>query len=213
MDPRLQLAPGVRVFVFLLAVIVTGTWAILRHVPHGEATASAVVTPVRTQEVQSVAIDTPHARRDHRRLPLHELRALLTTRPGELLDEQALAADRRALEQALVSRGYLAARVAPAAVTFAANGGAYVVFDVERGPMYHLRSVTVTGPGEGDAGVVTIAAGDEAVQARIDGARQSLQEVLGTRSARSRVELYVHEDRDAAVVDVELVTTEVTVLR
>src|SRR5688572_24215895 len=112
---------------FLAALAVVGTWIAVRHVPtHGTANAAAVVdTAARTQEIQSVSIDTPRARREDRRLPLLELRSLLTTKPGELLDAQKLEADRRALEGALTSRGYLAARVSPASISFGANGGAY----------------------------------------------------------------------------------------
>ena len=198
----------------VLAVIVVGAWFAARHLPHGQASADAVVdTSVRTQEVQSVSIDTPRARREDRRLPLAELRSLLTTKPGELLDEHKLDADRRVLEEALVGRGYLAARVAAPSVTFAPNGGAFVVFDVDRGPMFRLRSVTVTGPGEADVGVVTISAGDDAVPARIERARQTLQDVLANRASKARVEARVHEDFANASVDVELATVEVTVLR
>lgn len=203
-----------RSLLFLAAVVIAGAWAIARHIPHGEANAAAIVEqPVRAQEVQSVSIDTPGASTIERRLPLADLRALLTTKPGELVDAYKLEADRRALEQALAARGYLAAKVAPASVTFGAKGGAYVVFDVQRGPMFRLRSVEVTGPGERHAGVVTLSPGDDAVMTRIERARQTLQELLAARSSRSIVELRVREDRTTATVDVELATTEVTVLR
>ena len=175
--------------------------------------AEAVLKRVRTQEVQSVSIDTPRSPRDERRLPISELRTLLATKAGDLLDEQKLEADRRALEATLVARGFLAATVSPASVTFADNGGAYVVFDVDRGPMYRLRSITVTGPGEADAGVVTLSPGDDAIRSRIERARQSLADALAHRATRSHVEVQVHEDPATASVDVELATTEVTVLR
>lgn len=147
-----------------------------------------------------------------RRLPLAELRALLGTQPGKLLDEQTLAADRRALERALIERGYLAATVAPAAVTFGANGAAYVVFDVDRGPMFRLRTIMVTGPGE-ELDIVTLSPGDDAVPARIERAKQILEGALAARATRSHVEVRVHEDRANAAVDVELATTVVTVMR
>ena len=198
---------------FLAAVVVAGTWMAAKHLPHGEARADAVEQQVRTQEVQSVSIDTPRSRRDERRLPISELRSLLATKPGELLDEHALETDRRALQDALVARGFLAATVAPASVTFAKSGGAYVVFDVDRGPMYRLRSVTVTGPGEVDASVVTLSPGDDAIPTRIERARQALSDAIAHRASRSRVEVRLHEDPATASVDVELATTEVTVLR
>ncbi len=198
---------------FLAAVAVAGTWVAARHLPQGEAHAESVEKQVRTQEVQSVSIDTPASRRDERRLPISELRMLLTTKPGELLDVQKLETDRMAIEATLVARGFLAARVAPASVTFAKNGGAYVVFDVERGPMYRLRSIRVTGPGEADAGVVTLSAGDDAVRSRIERARQTLAETITHRSTKSRVELRLHEDRATASLDVELATAEVIVMR
>jgi outer membrane protein assembly factor BamA len=198
---------------FLAAVVIAGTWVAARHLPQGEAHAESVEKRVRTQEVQSISIDTPSSRRDERRLPISELRMLLTTKPGELLDQQKLDSDRKAIEAMLVARGYLAARVAPATVTFAKNGGAYVVFDVERGPMYRLRSIRVTGPGEADAEVVTLSAGDDAIRSRIERARQTLAETIAHRSTKSRVEVRLYEDRATASLDVELATTEVTVMR
>lgn len=203
----------VRSLMFLAAVVVTGTWVAARHLPRGEAHAmSAALVEVRTQEVQSISIDTPRSPRDERRLPISELRTLLTTKPGEMLDQQKLEADRKSLETTLVSRGFLAAKVAPASVTFAKNGGAYIVFDVDRGPMYRLRSVTVTGPGAADADVVTLSPGDDAIRARIERSRQMLADTIARRATRSLVEVHVHEDPATASLDVELATTEVTVL-
>lgn len=205
-----------RSWIFLAVVAIAGTWAIVRHIPHGEAQVAAVVAKaeprVQSQAVQSVSIDTPNATAMDRRLPLADLRRLLTTKPGELVDAYKLETDRRALEEALAARGYLAAKVAPATVTFD-DAGAYVVFDVERGPMFRLRNVTVTGPGERHIGVVTLSPGDDAVKSRLDRARQTLQELLAARASRSTVELRLHADHATASVDVELATTEVTVLR
>jgi outer membrane protein assembly factor BamA len=198
---------------FLAAVVVAGTWMVARHLPHGEAHAETALKAVRTQEVQSISIDTPRSPRDERRLPIAELRMLLTTKPGELLDQHKLDEDRRTIEHTLVTRGFLAAKVSPASVTFAKNGGAYVVFDIERGPMYRLRSITVTGPGEVDTDVVTLSPGDEAIASRIERTRQTLAEALAHRATRSRVEVRLHEDPATASLDVELATTEVTVLR
>lgn len=187
----------------LAALVVAGTWLAAHELPRGEAHAGSVLEdPVRTQEIVSVSIDTPSSPRDERRIPIQELRALLATKPGELLDEQKLATDRRAIQGALVARGFLAATVAPASVTFRKNGGAFVVFDVDRGPLYRLGEVTVTGPGSTD--LVTIATGDEAVRARLDRARQTLAEAVAHR--KLTVEMKLREDRASATVDVDLIT-------
>jgi hypothetical protein len=191
----------VRSFVFLAAVVVAGTGLAARYLHRGEAYAEAVMKPVRTQEVQSVAIDTPSLPRQEHRIPSAELRSLLATKPGEMLDAQALVHDRKAIQDALVARGYLSATVDEAHVTFAKTGGAYVVFDVTRGPMYRLRTITVTGPGAKDADVVTIASGDEALPARIERAKQTLAD-----ATRLQVEVVLHEDEKAASLDVELQT-------
>lgn len=192
---------------FLAAVAVAGTWTVAKNLPHGEAYANAVAAEVvRTQEVQSVSIDTPNSPRDERRLPISELRSLLTTKSGQLLDDTKLEADRKAIEAELLARGFLAAEVSPASVTFAKNGGAYVVFDIARGPMFRLRSVTVTGPGQADADVVTLSVGDEAIRARVERARQTLAEALSHRIPKSSVEVRMIEDVETASVDVELAT-------
>jgi outer membrane protein assembly factor BamA len=193
---------------FLAAVVIAGTWVAAHELPRGEAHASAGVAKkdVRTQEVQSISIDTPRSPRDERRIPIQELRSLLSTKAGDLLDEQKLVIDRRVIEDALVARGYLAASVAPASVTFTKDGGAYVVFDIERGPLYRLGEVRITGPGARDADVVTIATGDEAVRSRIERARQTLVETLVHRAPKHTVEMKLHEDRATATVDVDLIT-------
>src|SRR5436190_12636000 len=115
----------------LAAVVVAGTWLAARHLPHGEARADASPTAdVRTQEIVSISIDTPQTRTSlERRLPISELRGVLTSKPGDLLDATKLDVDRRALQDRLAAHGYLAAQVAPASVTFGRNGAAYVVFD------------------------------------------------------------------------------------
>jgi outer membrane protein assembly factor BamA len=199
---------------FLAALAIAGTWVAAKYAPRGEARAEVqALVQVRTQEVVSVAFDTPSSPRHERLLPLAEMRSALTTKSGDLLDETTLATDRVAVETVLKQRGYLAATIATPSVTFTKNGGAYVVFDVERGPLFRIRSVTVTGPGESERDVVTIAAGDDALPARIEHAKQVLAEALAHKSKLARVELRVHEDLAAAAVDVELVTTEVTARR
>jgi len=199
----------VRAALLLSVLVAIATWAVVRQLPESRA---EVIVPVPAGQVQSVAIDEQRVGSQDRGLPLHDLRATLTTRPGEPLDDATLVADRAALEDLLEARGYLAAKVAPAAVVFGRNGGAYVVFDVERGPLFHLRNVTITGPGERDATVLTLAAGDEASRDRIARARQVLEDALARRSTRARVELRIEAHPATATVDVELATTEVTVM-
>ena len=186
---------------FLAAVVVAGTGLAARYVHHGEAHADAVSKRVRTQEVQSISIDTPTAPRHERRLPIAELRQLLGTKTGDLLDEQTLVTDRKALEANLIARGYLAAKVSDAQVTFSKTGGAYVVFDVERGPMYRFGSITVTGPGAKAADVVTISSGDDAIHSRIDRAQQTLAD-----ATKLSVDVVLHEDEKTGSLDVVLVT-------
>lgn len=198
-----------RALLLLTVLAATATWGVLRHLPEGHAD---VARALPAQQVQSVAIDEPRAGSQDRGLPLHDLRGVLATRAGDLLDDAKLAADRAALQDLLAARGYLAAKVAPPAIVYGKHGGAYVVFDVERGPMFHLRDVTITGPGERDVTVLTLASGDEASRDRLARARQVLEDALARRSTRARVELHVVEDPATATVDVELATTEVTVL-
>ena len=179
--------------VFVLAGV--GAWGLTRQLP-AEA---AVGTEQPAQEIQSVAID------GGRNLPQAALRAVLTTKVGDMLDNRRLERDRHALEAALSAMGYLAARAMPPSVTFGPRGGAYVVFDVDRGPMFHLRSITVTGPGQRDAHVVTLSAGDEASEDRLARARQSLLDTFALRGGK-RVDLLVTPDFPSATVDVELAT-------
>ena len=182
------------VLVLLLATVVCVAFAI-RNLPDDE-----VVVTARTFQIKSVAIDGGHG------LPLAALRSVLHSQVGAQLDDTALDHDRAALEEALEERGYLAAHVAPPSVTYDATGGAYIVFDIDRGPMFHLRSVAVTGPGEREIGVVTIAAGDEAVRERVEHARQALLDTIERRGRKAEVALTQRADFAAAAVDVVLET-------
>lgn len=149
------------------------------------------------QQVQSVSIDG-------RALPLAALRSVLSTQPGATLDAARLEQDRIALAAELAARGHLAAHVDPASVTYGPAGGAFVTFQVTKGPVFKLRSVTVTGASERDAGVVTLSAGDDAIADRIERARQALAETLSRRGKASRVTVATRADLAAGVVDVEL---------
>jgi outer membrane protein assembly factor BamA len=173
----LPLQPGwvVRAIVFVTAVVIVAAWLMFRHGPLTTANAEAAVNrPVaRFQQVRSVSLDG-------RQLLSSRLRAMLQTHPGEQLDAERLRRDRDAMESALADLGYLAARVAPAVVTFDTAGAAYVTFEVDQGALFHLRNVEVTGPGKG-AIVVTLTTGDTAIRDRIEQARRSLAEGLARR--------------------------------
>lgn len=187
-----------RTLVLLSALVAAGSWAVIRHLPESEAKADA--SPgVDPRRVQGVALD------GGRGLPTAALRAVIATRPGDLLDAPQLERDRAAIEAELAARGYLAAHVAPASVTHGPRGGAYIVFDVDAGPMFHLRSVAVTGPGTRDASVVRLAAGDEAQHDRMRIARQTLADTF-LRHGGKAVDLQVTADPAAAALDVVLAT-------
>jgi len=190
----------VRSIAVFMAVVIVAAWAASRHLPSISATAEAAVDrPVaRLQEVRSIALDG-------HRLQSARLRDVLETHPGQKLDAARLERDRDAMERQLAGLGYLAARVEPAVVTFDAAGAAYVTYEIDQGKLFHLRNVSVTGPGK-DAAVVTLAPGDDAVRARIDHARLALAEGLARRGKPASVELSVHTDLATAAVDVVLAT-------
>ena len=196
----LHISSAVRSIVFVVALVIVAAWLMIRRGPVTSANAeTAVDRPIsRLQEVRSVSLDG-------HRLPAARLRAVLETHPGEQLDAARLRRDQGAMERALSDLGYLAAHVEPAQVTFDAAGAAYVTFEVDQGPMFHLRNVEITGQGK-DAAVVTLAPGDDAVCGRIEQARQSLAGGLARRGRPSAVELSVHTDLAAAAVDVVLAT-------
>jgi hypothetical protein len=202
-----------RSLILVVAAVAAGAWIAIHYLPGKEAQAQVQVQPAEVrvdpaaapvgqagrQTIQSIAID------GGRNVPYAALRARLSTRVGAPLDAQKLEQDRGAIEDELAARGYLAAKVSPASVTFGAHGGAYVVFDVEAGRMFHLRSIAVTGPGRRDADVVTLAAGDDATRDRIARARQALADTFARRGGK-HVELTLRSDPAAAAVDVELAT-------
>lgn len=186
-----------RALVLLTVLVAAGAVVGIRQLP--EEAQADTLPAVDRWLVQGVAID------GGRKLPRAALRAVISTNAGDQLDERRLERDRAAIEAELEARGHLSAKVAPASVTHGPRGGAYVVFDVDPGPMYHLRSVTVTGPGQRDADVVRLAAGDEASHDRIARARQALADTLARRGGK-QVELVVTTDEAAAALDVELAT-------
>lgn len=191
-----------RSLLLFLALVAVGAWAVIRHLPESQAQAgaSAIVSGVRPQEIRSVSLDG-------RGLPLAALRDVLQSKAGQLVDLATLARDRAVLEETLVARGYLAAKVDEARVTFGAGGATFVTFPIETGPMFRIRNVTVTGARAQDAGVVTLGAGETADAARITQARQALEARLGVRSQRSLVLTRLVPDVAAGLVDVELTAT------
>lgn len=183
----------------LLALTLTGSWAVVEALPEGQVRAEPQAA--RTQEVHSISID------GGRGLPIAQLRESMTTKIGSTVDTATLATDRRAMQATLSARGYLAAKVSDPVVTYGPSGGAYVVFDVDRGALYHVRSITLVGPHWKDIGVVTLAPGDEAIDGRLQRVRQTAQATLvrlGKKEAH--VDLVVLPDTDEPLVDIRLVT-------
>jgi outer membrane protein assembly factor BamA len=199
----LQFSSIVRLLLVLLAIatsVALGGWAVIRHLPD-EAQADPTRF-VRPQEIQSVSLDG-------RDLPLAALRDVLETRAGELIDMQAVARDRVALEQVLVARGYLAARVVEPRVTFGAGGAVYVTFAIDQGRLFRIHSVTIAGASDLEAGIVTLGPGDVADASRIALARQALEARLAIRLGvrqLERVAVTLTPDLANGLVDVVLST-------
>jgi hypothetical protein len=169
---------------------------VVRHLPAGTAEAAPVIA--KSQRIESISIDGVG-------LPIAALRDTMSTKLGTTVDPARLELDRVALQATLARRGYLAAKVAPPIVTFG-GGGVYVVFDIDRGPLYHLGAIELVGPSWPDAGVVTLASGDEALGDRLARARSAAQDTLSRHGKPVQVELVLHPDPTAETVDVELVT-------
>jgi outer membrane protein assembly factor BamA len=182
----------------LLAVglVAASAWGVVHELPEGEA--QAETQPVRPRQVQSVSLDGGF------RLPDAALRDVLTTRAGDQLDEAKLAHDRVAMQDVLAARGYLAASVGAAQVTFDEAGAAFVTFPVAIGPVFHVRSVQVMGAAPKDAGVVTLSAGEVVSPARIAEARDALADRLTARGKHGSVTVQTTTDAAAAAVDVVL---------
>lgn len=171
------------------------TWFAIHALPRGDV--HAANHDAVTHEVASLSIDGQG-------LPLARLRGVIGTRIGSIVDPVQLASDRAALQDWLESHGYLAATVESPVVTFGATGGAFVVFDIQTGPLFHVRSVALEGDPWSDA-VVTIMPGDEASSDRIASARLAAETAFERRGVPREVELVVRSDRDDAAVDVTFV--------
>jgi outer membrane protein assembly factor BamA len=187
----------VRSALAIVAVLALGGGVAIRHLSMDAAEAEPVHTAHR-QEIQSVSLDG-------RGLPMASLRALLTARPGQMIDTTALEKDRVALQAELEARGYLAAKVHDAKITY--DDGAFVTFAIEQGPLFRVRAVTITGATEKDAGVVTIGAGEVATADRIRIAREALAERLDVRGQQVSVLAHVHPDAAAGLVDIDFAAT------
>lgn len=189
-----------RSLLVLLPIAALAGWVGVRHLPARDADAEPARVN-RAQEIQSVAIDG-------RGLPMVSLRALLSTQAGQQIDTAKLAHDREALEQALVDRGYFAAHVRDAQVSYDATGAAFVTFRIEQGPQFRVRAVTVTGATVKDAGVIALAAGDVASADRIQLARSALADRLEAHGKPIAVAANIHKDVASSVVDIELVASK-----
>lgn len=194
----LHILATVRSIVALTFAAVAGVVGLVESLPEGDAHADPIV--VRTKEVQSISID------GGRGLPVSNLRDAMQTKLGAVVDTATLEQDRHTLEQQLALRGYLAAKVAPPVVTFGSSGGVYVVFDVERGPLFHIRNVRLEGTSWADAGVMPLARGDEANGERLARVRHAAEATLARHGKPLTVEVALQTDHADAMVDVVLTT-------
>lgn len=185
-----------RSIVVLTVVAIVCAFAVVHNLPEGDAYAAPAV--VKTKEVHSISIDGLG-------LPMAALRDAMETEVGAVVDTETLERDRLALARALTDRGYLAAKVAPPVVTFGTSGGALVVFDIDRGPLYHVRTISLDGQGW-STGVMPIVSGDAASVERLERVRQAVQATLGRHGTQLRVELAIEPDHADAMIDVRYST-------
>ncbi len=187
-----------RSIVALTVAAIAGAYGVVQTLPDGEAHADPLV--MTTKEVQSISIDGGIG------LPMSTMRDAMQTKIGSVVDTATLEQDRHTLEQQLAQRGYLSATVAPPIVTFGSAGGVFVVFDVDRGPLFHIRTVRFAGPSWSDAGIVPLASGDEAVGDRLTRVRRAAEATLARHGKPLHVELALETDHADAMVDVVLTT-------
>lgn len=180
-----------------MTIALAAGWVAIRHLP-ADAQAEPVTLDLHPQQIRSVALD------GDRGLPTAALRDVLETKAGGLIDLGAVKRDRLALTNVLVERGYLAAVVGDARVTFGAGGVVYVTFPITQGPVFRLRNVTVAGASAAEAGVVTFAGGDVADAGRIARARKAVEERLRVRGKQNAVEASLSLDAAAGVADLTL---------
>jgi len=185
----------VRSLLLVAPLLAAAAWGIV-HLQSGEAAAAEPVHPSHRGEIESVALEG-------RGLDMPELRQVVASKAGAQLDDGTLARDREALRDALVRHGYLAA-TAGDTITYDGDGGAFVTFSIARGPLYHVRSISVTGATAEEAGVVTIASGDAVDADRLARARTALADRLASRGKRRDVTVEMRTDDHLATVDVIL---------
>jgi outer membrane protein assembly factor BamA len=176
-------------------------WYVVEWMP-SEARAAASIghsRAARPQEIRSVRLTGD-------RLPLTILESRLATKVGDSLDADRLDADRIALRDVLVARGFWATDVSPAEIAFGSDGGAHVTFRVTTGLVFHVRGVAIEGEDRGVlAEALTLTAGDDVSPQRL--ARNA--ELLATHLARAgrpaQVSVETTTDREAYAVDVTFV--------
>lgn len=193
--PPVALMGGVKSLLVFVSVAAVGAYVAFQQLPSGEARA----TPASPHEGMVVSITL-----DGQNLPLAALRTVLSSHPGDQLDKEVLEKDRAAMSEALVARGFLAATVKPAVITWS-DDAAYISYDITQGPMFRIGQVLVTGATDKDA-VITISSGDDAIASRIESARQTLADNLARRGKRHDVAIASSLDRAHGVVDITLAT-------
>lgn len=188
-----------------LAALSAGGWYVVEWMPHdGVASASAsgaLTAPARAlhpQQVRSIRLLGD-------RLPLTILEAQLSVKIGDLLDDERLAADRRAVRDALVERGHWAADVSAPELLFGDDGGVHVSYRVVPGPIFHVRDVSIVG-GAAPAEPLTLTTGDDVSPQRLARNAELLAAYLARHDAPgARVTVETATDRDARAVDVTFV--------
>jgi outer membrane protein assembly factor BamA len=185
-----------RSFLIAAGLLAVAGWGVVEQLPEREAQAEP--HSVNAPRIQSVSLDGGP------RLPMAALREVLETHAGDALEAATLEHDRAAMQDALAARGYLAAKVGAAEVTYDHAGGAFVTFAVESGPEFHVRTVNVVGASAKDAGVVTLSTGDVVSPLRISEARDALADRLAARGKKAAVTVDMTTDQAAAAVDVVL---------
>jgi outer membrane protein assembly factor BamA len=188
-----------RSLVILTVLVGAAGYGVFRQLPEGKAEADTAAPAPAARKVEGISLDAKKLA-----VPVTELRTVLSTHTGDALDRTRLERDRTALENELVSRGYLAAQVASPQIGFDENDGAFVTFPIAQGPLYHVHAVAVTGATAKDAGVVTIASGEPVEADRLSHAKDALAARLTARGKRHSVEVKLTRDDRSATVDVEL---------
>lgn len=188
-----------RSLVILTVLVGAAGYGVFRQLPEGKAEADTAAPARAARKIESISLDAPKLA-----VPVTALRQVMSTHTGDALDRQRLERDRTALENELVTRGYLAARVGSPAIGFDENDGAFVTYAITQGPLYHVHSVAVTGAASKDIGVVTISEGEPVEADRLAHAKDALAARLTARGKRHSVELRLTRDDRSATVDVEL---------